>query len=43
VLYDERPGQAFISPIKYAYDNIVVPQRAPSDMLQYKDWQVYKG
>ena len=42
VLYSERSGQAFISPIKYVYHNIVVPQRMPSEVLQYKDWQVCK-
>jgi hypothetical protein len=43
VLYAERPGQAFISPIQYTYQKIIAPQRVPSDALQYKDWQVYKG
>ena len=43
VLYAERSGQAFISPIQYAYNKIVLPQKVPSDVLKYKDWQVYKG
>ncbi len=43
VLYAERPGQAFISPMQYVYQNIVLPQRVPSDVLQHTDWQVYKG
>jgi hypothetical protein len=43
VLYAERPGQAFISPIRYAYEQIVSSQKMPSDVLQYTDWQVYKG
>lgn len=43
VHYSERPGLAFVSPIKYAYDNIFVTQKMPSDVLMYKDWQVYKG
>lgn len=43
VLYAERSGQAFISPVRYAYEHIVIPQKMPSDVLQYTDWQVYKG
>lgn len=40
--YSKRPGQAFISPIRYACDNIVDSQKLPSEVLEYKDWQVYK-
>jgi hypothetical protein len=42
VHYSERSGHAFVSPIKYAYDRILVEQKLPSDVLMYKDWQVYK-
>ena len=43
VLYSERSGQVFLSPIKYAYERIYLPQKLPNKVLKYTDWQVYKG
>ena len=43
VLYSESSGQVFLSPIKYAYERIYLPQELPSRILKYTDWQVYQG
>jgi len=43
VLYSERSGQVFPSPMRYTYERIYLPQELPSRVLKYTDWQVYKG
>ena len=42
VLYANRSGQAFVSPIRYAYKCILAKSIVPSQAMQYRDWQVYK-
>jgi hypothetical protein len=41
VLYSNESGQIYISPIRYAYENIYQPGRRPSQVLEHTDWQVY--
>jgi hypothetical protein len=41
VLYSNESGQVYISPIRYAYENIYQPGRKPSQVLEHTDWQVY--
>ena len=42
VLYADESGQVYVSPLKYAYEEIYQPARKPSDVLVHTDWQVYK-
>lgn len=41
VLYSNGSGQVFISSIRYAYENIYLPGKKPSQVLEHTDWQVY--
>ena len=41
VLYSDKSGQVYVSPIRYAYKNIYKLGKKPSEVLKYTDWQVY--
>jgi hypothetical protein len=41
VLHSHKSGQVYVSPIRYAYQQIYKPQRRPSQVLRNTDWQVY--
>jgi hypothetical protein len=41
VLYSSMSGQVFISAIKDAHNQICLPHRRPSEVLEHTDWQVY--
>jgi len=41
VLYSNESGQVYVSPIRYAYENICQPGRKPNQVLKHTDWQVY--
>lgn len=41
VLYSNESGQVYVSPINKAYKEIYQVGKKPSQVLKYKDWQVY--
>lgn len=40
--YETQPGNAFVPPNQYAYENIFIAQKVPSEVLRNTDWTVYR-